>query len=110
MKAVATLYCGSVLRGEALVTRGGDALPPRRDLRNHSPTGYSWGYGGSGPSQLSLAILADFLEDDARALQLYQPYKWRVIAQLPQDRGFRITGAEIADVVAVLEQEMRSRT
>ena len=28
---------------------------------NHSPTGFSWGYGGSGPSQLALAILLLFL-------------------------------------------------
>ena len=32
-------------------------LDPRYDLRNHSPTGFAWGYGGSGPSQLALAIL-----------------------------------------------------
>ena len=27
-------------------------LNPRQELRNHSPTGFEWGYGGSGPAQL----------------------------------------------------------
>lgn len=31
---------------------GGEAynLNPRLDLWNHSPTGFEWGYGGSGPA------------------------------------------------------------
>jgi len=33
------------------------ALRLRSDLFNHSPTGFEWGYGGSGPAQLALAIL-----------------------------------------------------
>jgi hypothetical protein len=32
-------------------------------LRN-SPTGFGWGYGGSGPAQLALALLADSLGDN----------------------------------------------
>lgn len=34
-------------------------LPLRLEIRSHSPTGFEWGYGGSGPAQLALAILAD---------------------------------------------------
>ena len=30
-------------------------------LRMHSPTGFNWGYGGSGPSQSALGILQTFL-------------------------------------------------
>lgn len=30
-------------------------LPLRTDLCNHSPTGFCWGYHGSGPAQLALA-------------------------------------------------------
>jgi len=29
-------------------------------LWNHSPDGFEWGYGGSGPAQLALAIYQDF--------------------------------------------------
>jgi len=66
------------------VTVDGRALPFRRDLRCHSPAEFEWGYGGSGPAQLALAILADHLEDDHEALNLYQCFKWMVIAGLPK--------------------------
>ena len=38
----------------------GDELDPRFDLRNHSPDGFEWGYYGSGPAQLALALLCDY--------------------------------------------------
>jgi hypothetical protein len=65
------------------VTVDGRRLNPRRDLWNHSPSGFEWGYGGSGPAQLALAILADHLGDDQEALEFYQRFKWAVIAGLP---------------------------
>ena len=36
------------------VTRSGRTKPldPRYDLRNNSPTGFAWGYNGSGPENL----------------------------------------------------------
>lgn len=43
-------------------------LEPRHDLRNHSPDGFEWGYSGSGPAQLALALAADVLGDDDRAV------------------------------------------
>lgn len=58
------------------------ALPKRFDLRNHSPDGFQWGYGGSGPAQLALAILAHAI-GPVQALRLYQIYKRDVIAQWP---------------------------
>ena len=61
------------------------ALPPRLDLFNHSPTGFGWGYGGSGAAQLALAILADFLDDDELAVRLHQPFKAEVIAGMPRE-------------------------
>jgi hypothetical protein len=60
-------------------------LDPRLDLWNHSPTGFEWGYGGSGPAQLALAILADFLGDDARAIALHQEFKWEHISPIAGD-------------------------
>lgn len=67
-------------------------LNPRLDLRNHSPTGFAWGYGGSGPAQLALAILADLLGDGI-ALTCYQLFKFDVIANL--DREWHLTETEI---------------
>lgn len=64
------------------VTVNGEELNPRLDLHNHSPTGLSWGYGGSGPAQCALAILAHEVGDDL-ALKHYQRFKQTVIATLP---------------------------
>jgi hypothetical protein len=39
---------------------GDKRIPLRLDLANHSPTGFEFGYSGSGPAQLSVAILAHY--------------------------------------------------
>ena len=72
------------------VTVDGRRLNPRFDLWNHSPTGFEWGYGGSGPAQLALAILADHCRDDEQALNFYQRFKWAVVAELPH-RSWTLT-------------------
>jgi uncharacterized protein DUF6166 len=71
-------------------------LPARLDLANHSPTGFEWGYHGSGPAQLALALLVDALRSPQRALALYQLFKSEFIAQLPHE-GWTLTQAEIRD-------------
>ncbi|MCK4554525.1 hypothetical protein KAU19_06245, partial [Candidatus Parcubacteria bacterium] len=39
----------------------GYQLSPKKSqlVINHSPDGFAWGYGGSGPAQLALAILIE---------------------------------------------------
>jgi hypothetical protein len=76
-------------------------LDPRLDLSNHSPTGFEWGYGGSGPAQLALALAADALGDDAAALRVYQRLKSRVVGRLPAD-GWTLSAAELADALRSL--------
>ena len=83
---------------------GGYPLPLRLDLRNHSPTGPEWGYGGSGPAQLALALLADALGDDEKAQRHYQEFKFRVVGRLPQDR-WELSEEDIRQTVARLETE-----
>ena len=62
---------------------GAELLPADSlKLINHSPDGFAWGYGGSGPAQLSLAILLYFCTKEI-ALSFYQSFKWTVIAALP---------------------------
>lgn len=77
------VYEGKRTDTGVVVTVDGVMLRERQDLRNHSPTGFEWGYGGSGPAQLALAILADHLGDDHAALALYQDFKFNVVAALP---------------------------
>lgn len=66
--------------------RGNSIITPQLSLkiRNHSPDGFSWGYSGSGPAQLALAILLRvFGKEYAEAN--YQDFKVGVIAKLPQE-------------------------
>lgn len=50
-------------------------------VRFHSEQ-FNWGYGGSGPSQLALAICLKVFKTDRG----YQQIKFRYIAALPQDK------------------------
>lgn len=63
----------------------GKRLDPAKSLkiRNHSPDGFNWGYGGSGPAQLALAICIE-LYGNKHAQKIYQNFKFRYIATLPQ--------------------------
>ena len=66
---------------EPNVTIGGEPLDWRASLavRNHSPSGVEWGYRGSGPSQLALAILLA-VTDRETAQRRYQQFKEEFIA------------------------------
>jgi hypothetical protein len=85
---------GAVFVEDSTVPTKTRLLEPRLDLRNHSPTGFGWGYGGSGPAQLALAILCD-LFDDEFAQENYQEFKRDVIAGLEQNSGWVLTEEEI---------------
>lgn len=64
----------------------GKRLLPTASLkvRSHSPDGFNWGYGGSGPAQLALAIMLK-LTDKETAILLYQPFKWEFVARWEGD-------------------------
>jgi hypothetical protein len=59
-------------------------LRPSLKVRRHSPTGFAWGYEGSGPAQLALAILLESGCGTATAELLYQDFKRKFIARFPQ--------------------------
>lgn len=73
-------------------------LDPRLDLVRHSPDGFNWSYGGSGPSQLALAICADALGNDAEALRVYQGFKNAFVA-LQQGDEWEISVAEVRAMI-----------
>lgn len=77
--------------GRALVWVNGDRPLPQ--VIHHSPTGFEWGYGGSGPADLALSILALVIGEEgetvrifegrtcgAQAWQLHQLFKREVVA------------------------------
>jgi hypothetical protein len=86
----------------AVVTVDDLPLNPRLDLWNHSPSGFEWGYRGSGPAQLALALLADHLRNDHEAVRLYQDFKYTVVANLPY-RSWELTGMQIDESLEALK-------
>jgi hypothetical protein len=54
----------------------------RRRGAKHSPTGFEWGYSGSGPAELARAIMSDFLGREANPAE-YQRFKAEIIAWVP---------------------------
>ena len=99
------MYNASVKRSDGIY------LKERREMAQHSQ-GLEWGYGGSGPAQLALALLMDTLEDAdhyvgsrdiwgdkfeqkaAWALSHYQKFKWEVVCQLDR-QGFSLPQEEV---------------
>ncbi len=82
-------------------------LNPRFDLRNHSPTGFEWGYAGSGPAQLALALAADVLGNDERAQDIYQDLKSKLVGRLKGD--WIISEGEVRACIAEIELGQRRR-
>jgi len=77
--------------GFACVQRNdGVYLKTRLNTIDHSPAGFSWGYAGSGPSQLAVALLWDTLEDRVSkgaakqfAIRYYMRFKFEVLCWIP---------------------------
>lgn len=102
---------GGVAGTTVTVHEDGQAPRPldlRLDLHSHSPTGLEWGYLGSGPAQLALALTADALGDDERAQDIYQDFKFKVVGRLAGD-GWTLTDAQVRAAVETLEERGRGR-
>ncbi len=86
-------------------------LDPRYDLRSHSLDGFNWGYGGSGPAQLALAMCAHALgarddagDSDEVALSVYQDFKWKMIGRI-KEASFVLTSDDVIDVIDAILKE-----
>jgi len=58
---------------------------PRR-ITYHSPDGFEWGYGGSGPADFALNILSIFAGQEF-AERHHQEFKFEFIAPMPYEGG-----------------------
>jgi hypothetical protein len=74
----------------------------------HSPgTNFSWGYGGRGPSELALSILADTVKGDlALAETLLIPFVDEVLTEIPWTGNLRVSHQSVLDC---LEKNVDSR-
>ena len=75
------------------VTVDGAALSERQDLLTLSQNGFEWSYEGPEPAQLALALLADHLDDDARAKADHAAFMRAVVANFAND--WEMTSADI---------------
>ena len=66
--------------------RGGELDPKQsQELYNHSPDGFNWGYHGSGPAQLALALMLDATGDKKLSLRWHQSFKTQFVATWGDD-------------------------
>ncbi len=87
------VYSGTREGERVKVTVDGQPLDPRLDLRDFKASGFEWGYEGSGPSQLALAILAEHAGPQA-ALGNYRQFVQAIIAEIEADT-WQLTSTEI---------------
>lgn len=102
-------YCGEA-PGKVTVREGAERWPldPRIDLRKHS-AGFAWAGadGNAGPAlQFALALLADALQNDARALRVHHDFNSRVVPLFP--KRWTITRSRIVAYVDRIETEHNS--
>lgn len=79
---------------------------PLRHVLMHSPTGFAWGYEGSGPADLAMSLLCDVLGERPSRRQLiygrfkayphHQAFKRQVVANFKIGRTFEIDSESIA--------------
>ena len=78
-------YTGTRTIDGIVVTVDGKPLAERYDLEAFSTMGFEWTYEGKEPRQLALALLADHLGEDQRALALSESFMAKIVADLDND-------------------------
>lgn len=73
----------------------------------HSPDGFAWGYQGSGPAQLALALLLASGVRKATAIRLHQRFKMDVIAKIPPEDDFRMTMGSVRNWVKAESRKLK---
>ena len=102
-----------------MVEVDGEVTGPLPHVVKHSPSGFAWGYAGSGPAELARCLLIHALDAEpdcpeckgtgcfwcdggyrAPTPRQYQGFKFDRIASLPQGHGWQLTRDEIRNWVA----------
>ena len=72
----------------------------------HSPTGFEWGYGGSGLANPALNILLAATGDRNFAASHHQTFKWRFVADMPREGGM-IRGSDVVEWITRQTEGLR---
>jgi hypothetical protein len=84
------------------VTVDGKPLGEHYDVKTFTKQGFEWTYEGDSPQQLALAILADYLGDNERAIRLSGPFMKSVVANL--DNDWTLKSADIDAALQSIEK------
>ncbi len=102
MDGMGKIFSGLRTAEGCVVTVDGTPLPLRLDLRQYA-MGFEWGYDGTGPKQLALAILSEHYGKDEAAVADAPRLLRAVIEDLPV-AGWTLTGEEIDRALAAFTQ------
>ena len=97
---------------KVMLCQDGVTIQPLGHVIRHSPTGFEWGYAGSGPADLALSIMCDHLglcgrgrfsevlvDGEGREVEgepPYQRFKFARVARLPRLGTWQIAGDAVA--------------
>lgn len=90
------VYTGRIINNNPRVFKNG--IPFKKHcfhIRKHSPNGFAWGYLGSGPAQLALALIYDRCRNKEIAEKIYQYFKEEVIAGFPTEEPWEMSFKEV---------------
>lgn len=73
-------------------------------VRNHSPTGFEFGYNGSGPHQLALALLMDVSGDDYLSETHHRAFVVEFVSHWSD--AWEITENEIKEWLKIKQSEL----
>ncbi len=99
-------YVGSIINGEHhVVIDNGNITMNLPHLVRHSPDGFCWGYNGSGPADLALAILCHAL-GYTPAPVVYQRFKDQAIATLDMNAPFVLRNVDVLQHVDNIQAKL----
>lgn len=84
------------------VTVDGRPLSEHYEVKQFTKYGFEWTYEGESPQQLALAILADYLGDNEKAIRLSEPFMKKIVANL--DNDWTLKSDEIARTLKTIDK------
>jgi hypothetical protein len=97
------IYSGKRDRaGFAIVRVDETVLSPKQAAAIYAgaPDGFEWGYDGSGPRLLALALLYDYLADADQALSYCAGFFREVVGKFAREKDWSLSGEEIEAALA----------
>jgi hypothetical protein len=83
-----------------IVTVDDAPLDEHLEIKPLCEDGFEWGFEGPASAQLALAILADHLDDNARALALHEAFMREVVANFANE--WVMTSTDVQEAVDAL--------